>query len=139
MHFLQGESDCICGHRVLWLSRVEGVPCVHFSINHWSGQPKLSTERNTPLTCVLSPSHTQTALLFFPSGVALTHTCSQLLTHTRTQICILRRGFHYTRITKRNVLIKLCRQLQNAKRENGNDVVHGALKKNTSRGLCMCV
>ncbi len=87
------------------------------------------------------------ALPFLPSGAPLTqntHKCSQpyTLTHTHTDThteILLRRGLHYTGITKRNVLIKLCRQLQTARRENGNDVVHQAFKENTSRGLCMCV
>lgn len=83
------------------------------------------------------------ALPFLPSGEPLTqntHICTQpyTLTHIHTEI-LLRRGLHYTGITKRNVLIKLCRQLQTARRENGNDVVHQAFKENTSRGLCMCV
>lgn len=115
---------------------------MHFSIIG-PEQPRLFIERNTQL----SPSYTHKCSPpppFLPSGAPLnqntrTHTsiCTSMHTYTDTHT-LLRRGLHYTGITKRNVLIKLCRQLQTTKREIGNDVVHQALKENASRGLCMC-
>ncbi len=108
--------------------------CAFLNHRSWTAQTLHRKKHST-----LALSHIHTALPFLPSGAPLTqntHICAQ--PHTHTLRFILRRGLHYTGITKRNVLIKLCRQLQTARRENGNDVVHQALKENTSRGLYMC-
>lgn len=87
-------------------------------------------------------THTDVALPIHPWP----KTNARAHTHARTQSerkrereILLRRALHYTGITQRNVLIKLCRQLQTARRGTGNDVGHQALKEKASRGLCVCV
>lgn len=115
---------------------------------------KLFTEIKTLQSLLFTYIHV--FFFFLPSGAPLTqntqrcksslslthsyfhmyaHTHTQAHTNTSTKTSIKRRArlkrglHHYTGITKRNILIKLCRQLQTARRENGNDVVHQVLKE----------
>lgn len=113
---------------------------MHFSII-FSQQPNLFTQKNPPF---LFHFHTNAELPSLPSRLLLTqntHVCTLLpQTHRTThgEIHSRERRLHYTGITKRNVLIKWRGQLQTARRENGNDVVHQALKKEPSGGQRMC-
>lgn len=119
--------------RVLWFPGVKGVPCVHFSIFH--PEQKLFIERlhsslshtETPPSSHLvdqDPKHTDMCTTSHQH--INTRTDTHMHVHTHILRSTLERKLHYTGITTRNVLIKCYRQLQNARRENGNDLVHQA-------------
>lgn len=107
------------------------------TISYTQMEPSLSSHLEHPWPNTQTQTHRYKGTCTHAHTCARTHTHTHVRAHTHTHT-LLKRGLHYTGITKRNVLIKLCRQLQTARRETGNDVVHQALKENASRGLCVC-